>query len=121
MGTKFTSSRVVFKTHNISQSVSKNTSRNLKPTFCNSKPPAPGSGERLLSVDGEGVVGPGLSDAEWLRGWSHVTTAAAAAAVPALPSQATARDTRVQPGPAELVLFKFNFFVEISRHSYYGD
>ena len=93
--------------------------RNLKQTLRN--PPGPGSGERLLSVDAEGVVGPGLSDAEWLRGWSHVTTAAAAA-VPALPSLATARDTRVQPGPAELcVLFKFNFFVEISRHSFYGD
>ena len=93
--------------------------RNLKPAFCYTKSSVPGSGERLLSVDAEGVVGPGLSDAEWLRGWSHVTTAAA---VPALPSLATARDTRVQPGPAELcVLFKFNFFVEISRHSFYGD
>ena len=120
MGTKFTSSRVVFKTHSFSQSVTKNASIwDLKPTFCKTNPPLP-EGERLLSVDAEGVVGPGLSDAEWLRGWSHVTTAAAAA-VPALPSQATPRDNRVQPGPAELVLFKFNFFVEISRHSYYGD
>ena len=118
MGTQFTS-RVALKTLNISQSVSKNTYRNLKPTFSKTNP-SPRDVERLLSVDAEGVVGPGLSDAEWLRGWSHVTTAAAAA-VPALPSQATARDTRVQPGPAELVLFKFNFFVEISRHSYYGD
>ena len=47
--------------------------------------------ESLLSVDAPGVVGPGLtSDAESLRGWSHVTTAAQ----PSLPSLATARDSQ---------------------------
>ena len=57
-----------------------------------------------LSVDAEGVSGPGPSDACSLRGRSHVTAAAE-------PGHTTTRRPEYsRPGLEKLVLLKFNFF-----------